>query len=115
MKKAALILGLLGIMMLGVLFAKEGEALKEIQATPHPVERYTDIIFVFNKQVPVQISIQNNFGEVIKSLYSGTSDFNFKIHWDRIDDNGNYVPAGTYYVVVTHARYTSTKKTLILK
>ncbi len=115
MKKAALILGLLGIMMLGVLFAKEVEPLKEIQAKPNPMERYTDIIFVFNKQIPVQISIQNGFDDVIKSLYSGTSELNFKIHWDRIDDYGNYVPAGEYYIVVTHGRYTSTKKTLILK
>ncbi|NLN85905.1 MAG: hypothetical protein GX135_07420 [Candidatus Cloacimonetes bacterium] len=115
MKKAALILGLLGIMMLGVLFAKEGEALKEIQAIPNPMERHTDISFVFNKQIPVQISIQNGFGDVIKSLYSGTSEHYFKIQWDRIDDFGNYVPAGDYYIVVTEGRYTSTKKTLILK
>ncbi len=115
MKKAALILALLGILMLTALSAKDKSALDSIQISPNPMTKYTEITLVFGQITPLNVTIQTASGAVVKTLYSGQSEEVIILPWDRCGNDGSYTPTGEYYVVVAEGRYTSTKKTLILK
>ena len=47
----------------------------------------------------MQITISNNFGEVIKVIDAGTQAAgNIEFNWDGTDQNGNQMPAGVYMV-----------------
>ncbi len=115
MKKAALILALLGIMMLGTLFANDKNALESIEINPNPMTKYTEVTLVFSQQVYVNVTVQNPAGGIVKTLHSGPVNEYMALGWDRMGDNGCYTPNGDYFVVIDQGRYTSTKKTLILK
>ncbi len=115
MKKAVLILALLSILMLAALSGKEKSALESIEISPNPMTKYTDITLVFNQNTYINVTIENDMGEVVKNLYSGQAEEYLVLGWNRISDKGTYVPSGEYFVVVGQGRYTSTKKTLILK
>lgn len=55
-------------------------------------------------------------GKVIRDIYSGLVGKDITLYWERTDNWGNYVPDGEYFVVLGFStRYTSLKKTLILK
>ncbi|MCB5284966.1 MAG: hypothetical protein LHW45_05190 [Candidatus Cloacimonetes bacterium] len=115
MKKAALLLALLSIMMLAALSAKDNSALDSIQISPNPMTKHTEITLVFGQATPLGVTIETASGAVVKTLFSGQSQEFMVLPWDRCGNDGSYTPAGEYYVVVAEGRYTSTKKTLILK
>lgn len=47
----------------------------------------------------MQITISNNFGEVIKVIDAGTQAAgNIEFNWDGTDQNGNQMPAGEYTI-----------------
>lgn len=118
MKKATLLIVLIGVLALGsvALQAKIAGALSEIFINPNPMDKFTTITLTFTQYANVGVNIETEQGVVIKSLYWGPAGEQLQLTWNRLDDNGNVVPSGNYVVVVNHeARYTSTKKTLILK
>jgi flagellar hook assembly protein FlgD len=119
MRKAKMITLMAGLLLMAAsaLLAQEGNPLTGINIVPNPMEKFCSITLSFNQPVNIGVNIETEQGTVIKTIYwgpAGTGHTTFT--WDRIDDNGLYVPAGEYVVVVNHnTRYTSTKKTLILK
>ncbi|MDD4223150.1 MAG: T9SS type A sorting domain-containing protein [Candidatus Cloacimonetes bacterium] len=115
MKKAALILALLGILMLGTLSAKDTNALESIEINPNPMSKHTDVTLVFSQCDYISVTVQTAVGQVVKTLYTGQAQEYMVLGWNREGDDGSFTPSGSYYVVVTQGRYTSTKKTLILK
>lgn len=119
MKKAQMILIMAGVFLLAgtVLLAQEGCPLTGIEVNPNPMDKFCSIIITFNQPVNVGVNIEQENGTVIKTLYWGSVDDGWlNLTWDRINDDGLYTPSGEYVLVVNHnTRYTSTKKTLILK
>lgn len=87
-----------------------------INISPNPMDKFTTITVQINSNLDLGINIESEDGRVIKTLFWGQSAKDVILTWDRIGDDGTVTPNGTYEVVVNYAgRYTSTKKTLILK
>ncbi|MDY0151276.1 MAG: hypothetical protein RBS43_03265 [Candidatus Cloacimonas sp.] len=107
--------------MLFVAFAASASEVKDetlvnFVVSPNPMDKQCTISISFKEAVNISLQIQTDGGEVIKDLYSGYVSKNLNVDWDRLDKRGLYVAEGKYVVVVSYdVRYTSTKKTLILK
>ncbi len=115
MKKAAFIMALIGIVMLIALSAQEARATKSIEISPNPMTKFADITLVLDYRAEISVTIEDSTLKVIKTLFTGPADHNLVLRWDGTDEDGKLAPAGDYEVVVYQGRYTSTKKTLILK
>ncbi len=84
--------------------------------SPNPMDKVTNIVLTFNQPANIGVNIETESGIVLKNLYWGPVNNQMTLTWNRLGDNGVTVPPGKYVVVVNHeGRYTSTKKTLILK
>jgi flagellar hook assembly protein FlgD len=111
-----IIAGLMLLFAIGLMAQKTTENLRIFDISPNPMEKHCNITLGFDNETYITLVIMNSEEEVIKTIYSGTvyKDMNFT--WERDDAAGRYAPSGTYHVVVNYqSRYTSTKKTLILK
>ncbi len=109
---AALVLAL----MFGALAAQNNNIISEVTITPNPMDKFCEITVQVTQPASLGINIEDFQGNVIKSLYWGSTNKDVRLAWNRYDDNGNYVASGTYFLVINYSgRYTSTKKTLILK
>lgn len=116
MKKRTMILA--GIMLLFslALVAKSADNLLCFDISPNPMDDVCEIKIDFADVTAITLVVQNEKGNVIKTIYSGPVHKMGFFKWYRDDAMGNWVAPGTYYVVINyHSRYTSTKKTLILK
>jgi len=104
------------IMALGTLSAQSDKLISSFEIDPNPMDRYTRISVHVEDTVEMQIIIQNSRGRLVKSLFAGQVDKEVIVYWNRRSDEGTIVPAGEYEVVVSYGgRYTSVKKTLILR
>ncbi|HRY83084.1 MAG TPA: hypothetical protein P5533_00455 [Candidatus Cloacimonadota bacterium] len=117
MKKSMLILVIIGIMLLaGSLSAKSSQLLQVFEISPNPMGSYTVVSLEFQQDVNVCVYIEEQGGAIVKTLFNGVVGKGINLTWDRITDSGYYATNGLYSVVVAYeGRYTSTKKTLILK
>jgi len=118
MKKSSVIvaLALLLIVMLGILSANADSLISGFEIYPNPMDRYTQITVSVERPVEMQITIQDLRGEVVKDLYGGTVEKDVVLYWNRQANDGSFAPAGEYNVVLSfNGRYTSVKKTLILR
>ncbi|MBP7205220.1 MAG: hypothetical protein KBA54_01740 [Candidatus Cloacimonetes bacterium] len=115
MKKAAIIMALIGIMMLSALSAQETRATKTIEISPNPMTQFAEITVVLGYRAEIRVTIENSARQVVKTLFTGSADQNLVLRWEGTDEDGKLAPVGEYEVVVYQGRYTSTKKTLILK
>jgi flagellar hook assembly protein FlgD len=106
------------ILLFGVsLFGSGVEALSNIVINPNPMEKNTTITITFMQAVRADIIIETEDGVLVKTLYSGNlNPGSYEYFWNRLGNSGEYVPSGKYFLTVNYeTRYTSTKKTLILK
>lgn len=117
MKKYFLILVMISIALMAVgINSKSDGAMSFFTVSPNPMEDYTVISMIFDHYVDVNVYIQELDGTVIRTLFSGRANKEMLLEWNRLSNDGEYVPDGTYVVAVNYqSRYTSTKKTLILK
>lgn len=117
MKKSLYILVIVGILLLaGSLSAKNTELLQSFEISPNPMAFYTVVTLEFEQAVNVHVYIEEQGGGIVKNLFNGVAQRGIALSWDRITDSGYYATSGLYNVVVAYeGRYTSTKKTLILK
>ncbi len=116
MKKSSVIFTLMVIMTLVALSAQTENLITHFEISPNPMDRYTRIDVGLERSAEVQIVIRDLRGRVVKSLFSGTVVKSVDLYWNRHGDDGSIVASGEYEVVVSYAgRYTSVKKTLILR
>ena len=118
MKKVMLILMLCSALFLTTanLFGGGPNVLENITITPNPMDKFTTVTVTVNQPASIGVNVETLDGIVVKTLYWGNINSQIALNWDRIGDNGTYTAAGNYVLVVNHqGRYTSTKKTLILK
>ncbi len=118
MKKALFFATLIGILLLAAsaVYAKSAGVLDQIMISPNPMDKFTVITLTFNQASNIGVNIETDMGVVVKTLYWGPADEQIVLTWDRIGDDGTTTPSGSYLLVVNfEGRYTSTKKTVILK
>lgn len=118
MRKTTLIAALLAIMLfvVSVAFAEQDKNLLSFNISPNPMDKLCTISVVLDSPMFVTLQVQTLKGTVIRDLYSGDTFKEINVQWDRNDNTGSYVPTGKYIVALDYnTRYTSTKKTLILK
>ena len=114
--KACLMIVLLAILA-GTVFADSESVLNYLSVNPNPIYKHAMITLSFLEKVNVDVVIETEDGTIIKTIYSGDLNIGtFNFFWNRLDDNGEFVPNGQYCLAVHYdTRYTSTKKTIILK
>jgi len=114
-KRSIILIGIMLIFALG-LIAKSTDNLLVFEVSPNPMDRRCNISLQFRAETAITLTIINEAQEVVKTIYSGPINKSASFTWERDDALGNFAPAGKYFVVVNYLnRYTSTKKTLILK
>jgi len=117
MKKTRVILltSLMAVMAVAM-FAHGAQNLTMFDVSPNPMYKETIISLSFSDATSINLVIETATGETVANIYSGVVPKSASFLWERCDNNGVEVPAGVYYVTIHYAsRYTSTKKTLILK
>lgn len=118
MKKQLILSVLIGIAALFAvsLAANRVAVLETFDVNPNPMYRNTFVNLVVSEPCFVSLWIEDLEGNLVKQLHSGYVMKGLRLEWNRYADSGLYAPNGTYYVVANYqGRYTSTKKTLILK
>jgi len=115
--KKVIVLALMFVTFIATVYADTEIQQNIISINPNPVEKCTVISVTFIERSRADIIIETLDGSLIKTLFSGNLEPGvYEYFWARIGNNGSYVPEGRYYVTVNYeTRYTSTKKTLILK
>ncbi len=104
------------LLICSAVYAQGTDMMRDISICPNPMEKYTEIRVDFHVPCDVTIYIEDGRNNIVRHLYDGVVGKELVIGWDRIGDDGNCVANGKYNVVVNYgSRYTSTKKTLILK
>lgn len=115
MRKKVLFALLLIVLVISVC-AQKLKNVELFDVSPNPMYRYTVISLNIIGPTQVSIHVEDKRGNPVKTIYEGLCQKESSFTWQRDMDDGNYAPDGTYFVVVTcNGRYTSTKKTLILK
>lgn len=118
MRKAKLIIALAALLMLAVagLYASTELVVQGINVSPNPMDKYTVITILNAQPATFGVIIESDTGVIVKNLFSGDASQQLVLNWDRIGDDGSYTPRGKYNIrIIYDGRYTSTKKTLILK
>ena len=114
-----MIIGLVLVILLScaALFAASRTAyLNMFEINPNPATYFANIRLQFSEDCVASVWIEEDGGAIVKQLYTGIVYKDLRLTWNRISDSGIYAGPGTYYVVVNYGgRYTSTKKTLILR
>nr|MDK2851002.1 hypothetical protein [Candidatus Cloacimonadota bacterium] len=114
-KRAFLVVGLL-LLFAASLLAESKSNLQVFEISPNPMKDKCAIELAFAQETEIILTIENQRGQVIRTIYSGAISKSETFIWEREDDYGNWVMPGEYSVVINYqSRYTSTKKTLILK
>lgn len=110
---------LFALLLLVLAFGLAAEKLKEaetFEVSPNPMYRYTVVYLNISRPMHVSIRVEDDRGNLVKTIFSGLCEKSGSFTWLRDKEDGSYAPNGEYYVVFTgDGRYTSTKKTLILK
>lgn len=116
-KRFFIILGILLLAVVGVgAFIKGLEIYLDV--SPHNVQDYCEITIFSAHKVNLNVKILDPEGRNIRTLYRGIWHEKGTIPWDRTNKFGEYCSPGIYTVVASafvNSRYTSTKKTFILK
>ncbi len=118
MKKNILsaLLTLLLLVVAVAAYAVKDNPIERFEISPNPMDQECSISIVLLNPMNITVQIKNSQGEVVSDVYSGYAAKQMNFYWDRTDVNNQYVPDGEYVVVLGYeGRYTSTKKTLILK
>lgn len=102
---------------IGFICAAEYNLVTNVVVSPNPMEKQTTVAMTLVKSAIVNISILTLEGDVVKTICDEyLSNGNYQFNWDRDSNDREYVPAGTYRLVISYGtQYTSIKKTLILK
>jgi len=118
MKKTLILVALVASMLLVAAnaFAFKCENIRAFDISPNPMDDHCTIHLELSSSAYVYLRVETLEGEVVADIYSGVSSKEMNFDWDRYSNNGQYAPNGTYMVILSlDQRYTSTKKTLILK
>jgi len=86
------------------------------QNHPNPFHSETSISFTLSKDSPVNLSIYNVKGQLVKTLANGlTKKGENTYNWDGTDGNGRSVSSGLYFFKLNSEGKTETRKMMLIK
>lgn len=87
-----------------------------ITSYPVPFNAISTITFEVSKTTTARLSVYNSLGEEIKILLENElTPGKHRITWDAINQQGNNLPSGIYFIVLQTDRMVSVAKTIYLK
>jgi len=119
MKKIILIstLAILIASMFVIIYASTNNDSYHFDVYPNPMESNATAEAYFCDKIPITITLTDMNDVVVKTIYNDMSvKGQMLIPFNRYTEKGEYIEKGKYLIVLTtNAKYTSTKKLLILK
>lgn len=89
---------------------------KLLQNYPNPFNPQTEITYDLSASGPVNLSIYDIQGALIKTLESGVKDAGMhKVQWDGTDNRNSRVPTGIYFYTLKAAGSSAERKMVMLK
>ncbi|MCB9247597.1 MAG: T9SS type A sorting domain-containing protein [Ignavibacteriales bacterium] len=86
------------------------------QNFPNPFNLSTQINYSINKLSNIEISIYDVLGRRIKILFDGEkSAGEYRTFWNGIDENGDVVNSGVYFIILKSSEYSISRKIVLLK
>lgn len=86
------------------------------QNFPNPFNLSTQINYSINKLSDIEISIYDVLGRRIKILFDGEkSAGEYRTFWNGIDENGDVVNSGVYFIILKSSEYSISRKIVLLK
>jgi hypothetical protein len=83
---------------------------------PNPFNPATNIKFVMSESGHVKIDIYNSKGQKIITIVDEQKEAgNYSVVWNGKDDSGKNVPSGVYFSKMRSAKYTATRKMILMK
>ena len=83
---------------------------------PNPFNPSTTISFSTSKNEPVQITIFNQKGQIVRTWDIDSKEDGIQhLVWDGRDQNGNPVTSGVYYYRMKSGKYSSSRKMVLMK
>lgn len=87
-----------------------------LQNYPNPFNPSTTIEFVMEEAGPVNLSIYDISGKVVRTLANGVLAPGRKtLKWDATDNSGNIVAPGVYFYSLRTSDFSETKKMMLIK
>ena len=80
--------------------------------SPNPFSKKTSIEFKLPRNGNAEIEIFDPLGRLVKHFGNITTD---RITWEGVDDYGNKLPGGVYFLMFTAGEYTKAIKVLVLR
>ena len=85
-------------------------------AYPNPFNPVTSIRYDLLQNTPVNITIYDMMGRVVKTLVNSSQTAGFKsIQWNATNDRNEPVSAGLYLYTIQAGEFRKTKKMVMLK
>jgi hypothetical protein len=83
---------------------------------PNPSSEITSIHLNILEDSDVQVAIYNIHGELIQTLIDNKhkNAGEFELTWNRLNQEGNSVHAGVYFIVLNHGNYSETQKLIVI-
>lgn len=92
---------------------KGESSLKLFQNSPNPFSSFTFIRYFLQQSGPVELTIHNISGELVRMLVNGEQEAGtYTVIWDSKDVTGNEVPSGIYFYCVKTCDSSCVKKML---
>jgi len=83
---------------------------------PNPFQAETRIeIAGKNQAAPLELSVFNLKGQLVKRLFNAIPDSKTELKWDGKDDNGRVVGSGVYLIKASQNGYSTTQKLLKIR
>ena len=83
---------------------------------PNPFNPETTISYSVKSSTPVNISIYNLKGQLVKTLVNEVKDSgNHSVVWNGTDNSGRATSSGVYYYKMQAGKFSSTKKMILMK
>lgn len=87
-----------------------------LQITPSVTNNTAEITYNLPVSENITIRICDKSGKLIRTLFEGhKSSGIYKIRWDTKDNNTNYVPNGTYFVIISCRSYNCSRQVTVIR
>lgn len=87
------------------------------QNYPNPFNPHTTVQFSVPKAENIYVSVYDNHGRLMSMLVNGNhmSPGTYEVTWNGMNDFGQHVPSGTYYVRMKAGSFERTRKMILAK
>jgi len=100
-----------------VISAAHPQKTRLFAAYPNPFNPQTEISYQLAEKVKVDLMVFNVLGGQVSKLVAGVyqSAGSYNLQWNGLDETGEMMPSGTYFVVLKAGGYINSEKILLLR